>query len=290
MKRSLLLCTLELVALVGCGRQGGNVAQLIPSPNGRYQAVVLECRKDTSEGSTLLKVIRTGEPTTCETPSLQEATLSSGAYTRVAWMTDTTLVIDERKESPAPRLGLRGEVSLVFAPWRAEVSSPVSGAQGPASGSRGAAVQRVDRGDALVKSSTQEPEPRQSAEEAAEEAADEAAGEAADKALDEALRKGLLRRANLGDKKQWLAEMARVAPSRGVPPPDEDRMPFLDANSAGTLDGAYVVLRPMEFPDGLYGAHSAVFFVPKGTERPRGEPGHSTVYDFNDMSCTGVCR
>ncbi|MFY0573279.1 hypothetical protein ACN28S_01935 [Cystobacter fuscus] len=53
----------------------------------------------------------------------------------------------------------------------------------------------------------------------------------------------------------------------------------------------YVVLRPMTFPAGLYGANSAVFFVPKGTERPRGNPGGSVVYDFNDMSCTGMlCR
>jgi hypothetical protein len=305
MKRSLLLCALEVVALIGCDRQGGTVSQLIPSPNGRYQAVVLDCRKEASEGSTQLKVIRTGEPTKCETPSLQEATLSSGAQPRVAWTTDTTLVVDERKEPPSPRLSQQGEVSLVFSPWRAEVSSPVSRdkaashggdpeAQSPASGSRGTASQWVRRGDARVKSDTQELEPPQSAEEAAkeaaEEAADAAAGEAADEALDAALRKGLLRRANLGDKKQWLAEMARVAPSRGLPP-DAEQMSSLDANSSGTLEGAYVVLRPMKFPDGLYGAHSAVFFVPKGTERPRGDPGHSAVYDFNDMSCTGAsCR
>ena len=54
------------------------------------------------------------------------------------------------------------------------------------------------------------------------------------------------------------------------------------------LHNAYVVLRPMRIPAGLHGAHSAVFFIPKGTERPRGDPGHSTLYDFNDMSCRGT--
>ncbi len=304
MKRALLLCTLELVALCGCTRQGGNVSQLIPSPDGRYQAVVLDCRKDTSEGSTLLKVIRTGEPATCETLSIQEATLSSGAPTRMAWMTDSTLVIDERKTPPPQQQGLRGEVSLVFAPWRAEVPSPES-AEVPSPESRDTPARHVDDPEAPrpVKAYAQalverrrlaELERRQSAEEAAEEAADEAAdkasGEDADKAIDQALRKGLLRRANLGDKKLWLAHMARVATSRGLSP-DADTMSSLHANSAGTLDRAYVVLRPMKFPDGLYGAHSAVFFVLKGTQRPRGEPGHSTIYDFNDMSCTGPsCR
>jgi hypothetical protein len=109
------------------------------------------------------------------------------------------------------------------------------------------------------------------------------AGEAG---LDAALRKGLLRRANLGDVKQWQAKMKRVAPRRGLSP-DPVPMPSVLANAPGTLGRVYVVLRPMTFPAGLYGANSAVFFVPKGTGRPRGNPGHCTLYDFNDMSCTG---
>jgi hypothetical protein len=115
---------------------------------------------------------------------------------------------------------------------------------------------------------------------------DKKAPQAGEAGLDAAVRNGLLRRANLGDAKQWQAELKRVAPSRGLPP-DADLMPPVHANASGTLDRAYVVLRPMTFPAGLYGANSAVFFVPKGTERPRGNPGHCTLYDLNDMSCTG---
>lgn len=54
---------------------------------------------------------------------------------------------------------------------------------------------------------------------------------------------------------------------------------------------AYVVRRAMTYPSGLYGAHAVTFVVPKGVPRPRGEPGHSAVYDFNTLSCVGPgCR
>jgi hypothetical protein len=51
------------------------------------------------------------------------------------------------------------------------------------------------------------------------------------------------------------------------------------------------VLKPMQFPAGLYGAHSATFFVPKGVPLPTGNAGHSAVLDFNTMNCGGpLCR
>ena len=54
---------------------------------------------------------------------------------------------------------------------------------------------------------------------------------------------------------------------------------------------AYVVLKEFEFPAGLFGAHSATFFVPKGVPVPTGQPGHSEVRDFNTAGCLGpACR
>jgi hypothetical protein len=47
------------------------------------------------------------------------------------------------------------------------------------------------------------------------------------------------------------------------------------------------VLKSFVLPSGLYGAHSAQFYVPKGVPGPTGNPGHSTVLDFNTMSCEG---
>jgi hypothetical protein len=37
--------------------------------------------------------------------------------------------------------------------------------------------------------------------------------------------------------------------------------------------------REFVFPDGLYGAHAVTFVVPSGIPRPRGNPGHSAVYE-----------
>ena len=51
---------------------------------------------------------------------------------------------------------------------------------------------------------------------------------------------------------------------------------------------AYVVLKAYALPAGLYGANSATFFVPKGVPRPSGNLGHSTLYDFNTMTCAGI--
>ncbi|WNG41602.1 hypothetical protein F0U61_53930 [Archangium violaceum] len=433
MKRTLVLCALEAIALSGCSRQGGEVLQLLPSPNGAYRAVALVCPKGANERSTVLKVVRAGDPTTCEAPSLQEETLTSSDPPRMAWMSNSLLVIDSRG-APTDRI-LLGEVSFAFAPWQVSAPSldlsniagdpsarptadageqpskvpPVEsvcrfpgltlpsdfsvlaggayagkessvhidqsgntattmtvlvdnpqkpvvlmlGAYEPtiwtikraagttllavlASGYHRQVVTGLDattpvaihtadnrspcgffyvdkrnleklnpmaqrffgrdvdkvypayngvltlsespaplspwvgRGDAPVESYIEKTVPPSPEEE-----------------LDEALRKGQLRRATLGDKKQWEAEMARVAPSRGLSP-TEVQMRSLRANSSGTLDRAYVVLKPMTFPSRLYGSRSVVFFIPKGVERPRGNPGHSSVYDFNDMTCTGV--
>ena len=55
---------------------------------------------------------------------------------------------------------------------------------------------------------------------------------------------------------------------------------------AGILN-AYVVLKQFTFPAGLHGANAAIFYVPKGVPGPAGNPGHSRVYDFNTMECTG---
>jgi len=46
----------------------------------------------------------------------------------------------------------------------------------------------------------------------------------------------------------------------------------------------YVVLQPMSFPADLYGANSVTFIVPKGVERPKGNPGHSAVHDMNQRT------
>ena len=51
---------------------------------------------------------------------------------------------------------------------------------------------------------------------------------------------------------------------------------------------AYVILKPFRLPAGLYGGNSATFYLLKGVAYPTGALGHSTLYDFNTMTCGGV--
>lgn len=107
----------------------------------------------------------------------------------------------------------------------------------------------------------------------------EAAGEAG---LAYAVSQGWLRKADQSDADAWLAAK-HAQPQADVPP-------IAGGRTAGriSMHNGYVALRAFKFPEGLYGAHSATIFVPKGVPRPTGNPGHSTIYDFNTLSCTGA--
>lgn len=96
-----------------------------------------------------------------------------------------------------------------------------------------------------------------------------------------AVSQGWLREARRSDADAWLAAQAEVVGS--------DIPPIAGGRRAGELrmHNGYVVLKSFELPGGLYGAHSATFFVPKGVARPTGNPGHSEIYDFNTMTCAG---
>ena len=50
----------------------------------------------------------------------------------------------------------------------------------------------------------------------------------------------------------------------------------------------YTILKKITIPSGLYGGNAATFFLPKGVPFPKGNLGHSTLYDFNTGKCYGV--
>lgn len=104
--------------------------------------------------------------------------------------------------------------------------------------------------------------------------------------LDELVSNGVLRRAQQSDLIEWKRAQRR---SQGLSPVNvAGGQP--EVASVG-LFKTYVVQGPMTFPSGLYGAHAATFIVLKGVPRPRGEPGHSAVYDWNTLICDGaLCR
>jgi uncharacterized membrane protein len=104
--------------------------------------------------------------------------------------------------------------------------------------------------------------------------------------LEQLLADGVLRRAQPSDLLGWKEAQRR---SQGLP----------QLSVAGGQSGAllsppfrtYVVQRQMTFPSGLYGAHAATFIVLRGVPAPRGNQGHSAVYDWNTLTCDGpLCR
>jgi hypothetical protein len=95
-----------------------------------------------------------------------------------------------------------------------------------------------------------------------------------DAGLDELVRRGALRIATQADVRAWreFAQRTGRSPARPSLMDHED----LSGNPMRT----FVVLGPMAFPGELFGAHSATFIVPRGTERPTGNPGHSSVLSY----------
>lgn len=91
--------------------------------------------------------------------------------------------------------------------------------------------------------------------------------------VEEAVRTGFLRRATEADADAWVNAFMF---ERGIL---KLSRPF--------FNDAYVVMKSFTYPAGLYGRNMTIFFIPKGIPQPDGNPGHSTVYDFNTLKCQG---
>lgn len=101
--------------------------------------------------------------------------------------------------------------------------------------------------------------------------------------IDAALRSGILRPATLADLRAWEA-----AGRRDVDAPDIPRIEGATAKRATMPYRSYTVVKPFAIPAGLYGAHSATFFVAPGVAAPTGNPGHSDVRFVESGACVGV--
>jgi len=99
--------------------------------------------------------------------------------------------------------------------------------------------------------------------------------------IEEAVSQGILRAATQDDILKW--DTARQIPADAETQPVGGPREVKRRN----MSNAYVVLKPFKVPAGLYGAHAAAFFVPQGVPLPTGELGHSTLLDFNSMTCRG---
>jgi len=106
--------------------------------------------------------------------------------------------------------------------------------------------------------------------------------------LEDAVRKGLLRRATAADMEAWSDAVAKNSPQRDLPPIAGQGIP---KPPKPPMFNAYVVLKPFTYPAGLYGGNLATFLIPQGVPVPKGNPGHSAVYDFNTLRCSGpLCK
>lgn len=102
--------------------------------------------------------------------------------------------------------------------------------------------------------------------------------------LDSAVEKGVLRLATAAEGDAWVAAVKASTGPADVPPVAGQGTP---GPARPRLHKAYVVLGAFTYPSGLFGANSATFFIARGVPRPSGNPGHSSVYDFNSLACHG---
>jgi hypothetical protein len=102
-----------------------------------------------------------------------------------------------------------------------------------------------------------------------------------DEALYDAVSKGILRTVTPEDINRWLENLPKNQnlPKVATPSPNKSK-PYVHKG--------FVILKPFSIPEGLYGGYSATFFLEKGVPIPTGDLGHSSLYDFNTMTCKGV--
>jgi uncharacterized protein len=106
--------------------------------------------------------------------------------------------------------------------------------------------------------------------------------------LEDFVRKGLIRKATAQDSERWAQMKAEM---------HKDELPPVASGSSSStfkprnIHNGYVILKKITIPSGLYGGNSATFFLNKGVPFPEGKLGHSTLYNFNTMACSGTgCR
>ena len=96
-------------------------------------------------------------------------------------------------------------------------------------------------------------------------------------ALEYAVIQGQIRPATEEDAQRWF-DLAIASADSG------DVAPIIRPQ----LYNAYVILKEYTFPSGLTGGNRATFFIPESIEVPEGDPGHSIIYNFNTMECSGA--
>jgi uncharacterized protein len=107
--------------------------------------------------------------------------------------------------------------------------------------------------------------------------------------IQEALAKGLLRPSTREDAEAWANQKSKLLPKDTLPPVSGGDNRHILLGPFG--HNVYVIQKKFTIPAGLYGGHSATFYLPKGVPYPEGNFGHSVLYDFNTMTCSdAICN
>jgi uncharacterized membrane protein len=93
--------------------------------------------------------------------------------------------------------------------------------------------------------------------------------------LDDLIQLGLLKKATSNDSRLWT-DVVRM--QTGAPGP---RSPAEAERHYSVPDNVFIVQGEFVYPPRLTGANPVIFVVPKGVPTPQGNPGHSSVYNFN---------
>jgi hypothetical protein len=102
--------------------------------------------------------------------------------------------------------------------------------------------------------------------------------------IDRLVHEKAIRRATDEEISKWL----KGAASRLGKPLDKYRQEMDWRLSSGDV---YVVLKHIEIPPGLAGAHARTFILPEGVPQPTGPKGHCTFLQMEGYQCYGVgCR
>ena len=95
--------------------------------------------------------------------------------------------------------------------------------------------------------------------------------------LESLLEAGKIRFATQADIDAWV-EKASV--------PFKKLNPDLKVRHRMKIGRTYVIIAPIEYPAGLFGAHSATFLIAEGVPPPTGSAGHSMIYYMDNGSCS----
>lgn len=106
----------------------------------------------------------------------------------------------------------------------------------------------------------------------------------AEEGIQKALELGLIRPATPSDARGFDQAQRSV----GVGVSKQYSSEAGDFNHRYYQHDTYVILKEFIFPEDMYGAHSATFYLAEGVPYPKGELSHSTLYNINDGTCRGT--